>query len=110
MVTMIASANPGALAPSSRRSERKFWILLKAKAPKCRPNDAPNRQGWVATHPWRFGASLGLHFGAFAFSNIQNFLSLRLLLGANAPGLAEAIMVTIAVAALDQVFFFVPGG
>jgi len=53
---------------------------------------------------------LSLHFGAFAFSNVQNFLALRLLLGANAPGLAEAIMVTIAVAALDQVFFFVPGG
>jgi hypothetical protein len=50
---------------------------------------------YYIAHPWRFGASLGLHFGAFAFSNIQNFLSLRLLLGANAPGLAEAIMVTI---------------
>ena len=65
---------------------------------------------YYIAHPWRFGASLGLHFGAFAFSNIQNFLSLRLLLGANAPGLAGAIMVTITVAALDQVFFFVPGG
>jgi len=65
---------------------------------------------YYIAHPWRFGASLGLHFGAFAFSNIQNFLALHLLLGANAPGLAEAIMVTITVAALDQVFFFVPGG
>ena len=65
---------------------------------------------YYIAHPWRFSASLGLHFGAFAFNNIQNFLSLRLLLGANAPGLAEAIMVTITVAALDQVFFFVPGG
>jgi uncharacterized protein (TIRG00374 family) len=65
---------------------------------------------YYIAHPWRFGASLGLHFSAFAFSNIQNFLLLHLLLGANAPGLAEAIMVTITVAALDQVFFFVPGG
>ena len=65
---------------------------------------------YYIAHPWRFSASLGLHFGAFAFNNIQNFLSLRLLLGPNAPGLAEAIMVTITVAALDQVFFFVPGG
>ena len=65
---------------------------------------------YYIAHPWRFGASLVLHFGAFAFNNIQNLLSLRLLLGTNAPGLAEAIMVTIAVAALDQVFFFVPGG
>jgi hypothetical protein len=63
---------------------------------------------YYTTHPWRFGASLGLHFGAFVFSNIQTFLLLRLLLGANAPGLTEAIMVTITVAALDQVFFFVP--
>src|SRR5262245_20489089 len=65
---------------------------------------------YYIAHPWRFIASLGLHFGAFAFNNMQNFLALRLLLGANAPGLAEAIMVTITVAALDQVFFFVPGG
>jgi hypothetical protein len=65
---------------------------------------------YYVAHPWRFGASLGLHFGAFAFSNIQTFLLLRLLLGVNAPGLTEAIMVTITVAALDQVFFFVPGG
>ena len=65
---------------------------------------------YYIAHPWRFGASLVLHFGAFAFSNIQNFLLLHLLLGANAPGLAEAILVTITVAALDQVFFFVPGG
>ena len=63
---------------------------------------------YYIAHPWRFGASVGLHFGAFAFSNIQNFLLLRLLLGANALGLTEAIMVTITVAALDQVFFFVP--
>jgi uncharacterized protein (TIRG00374 family) len=65
---------------------------------------------YYIAHPWRFGASLGLHFGAFAFNNIQNLLSLRLLLGANAPGLTDAIMVTITVAALDQVFFFVPAG
>jgi glycosyltransferase 2 family protein len=63
---------------------------------------------YYIAHPWRFGASVCLHVGAFAFSNIQNFLLLRLLLGANAPGLTEAIMVTITVAALDQVFFFVP--
>ena len=65
---------------------------------------------YYIAHPWRFGVSLGLHFGAFAFSNVQIFLALRLLLGANAPGWMEAIMVTITVAALGQVFFFVPGG
>jgi uncharacterized protein (TIRG00374 family) len=65
---------------------------------------------YYIAHPWRFGMSLGLHFGAFAFSNVQNFLALRLLLGTSAPGWTEAIMATITVAALDQVFFFVPGG
>jgi uncharacterized protein (TIRG00374 family) len=64
---------------------------------------------YYIAHPWRFGLSLFLHFMACAFSNIQNFLLLCLLLGANAPGLADAIIVTITIAALDQVFFFVPG-
>ena len=65
---------------------------------------------YYIAHPWRFGLSLGLHFGAFAFSHVQTFLALRLLLGAHAPGWMATIMATITVAAVDQVFFFVPGG
>jgi len=65
---------------------------------------------YYTSHPWRFGGSLGLHFLAFAFGSIQIFLLLRLLLGSNAPQFAEAITVAVVIAALDQVFFFVPGG
>ena len=65
---------------------------------------------YYMAHPWRFGLSLGLHGSAFVFNSLQTFLALRLLLGAGAPSVAEAILVTSAVAALDQVFFFVPGG
>jgi uncharacterized protein (TIRG00374 family) len=65
---------------------------------------------YYTAHSWRFGVSLGLHFLAFACISLQNYLALRLLLGASAPGLENVIMLTITVAALDQVFFFVPGG
>jgi len=64
---------------------------------------------YYTVHPWRFGCSLALHFIAFVFGNLQTFVLLRLLLGANAPSLTDAITVTVAIAALEQVFFFVPG-
>lgn len=64
---------------------------------------------YYTAHPWRFGLSWLLHFMAFAFDGIQTYILLRLLLGENAPSLAQAIMVAIAVAALEQMFFFVPG-
>jgi uncharacterized protein (TIRG00374 family) len=65
---------------------------------------------YYVAHPWRFVGSLGLHFLAFAFTNIQNYLLLRLLLGTAAPGFPETIMVTVTSGMLDQMFFFVPGG
>ena len=64
---------------------------------------------YYTSHPWRFGGSLVLHFLAFAFGSIQSFLLLRLLLGANAPQLADAVTAAVVIVALDQVFFFVPG-
>jgi uncharacterized protein (TIRG00374 family) len=64
---------------------------------------------YYTSHPWRFGGSLVLHFLAFAFGSIQTFLLLRLLLGTDAPQLAEAVTATVLISALDQVFFFVPG-
>jgi uncharacterized protein (TIRG00374 family) len=64
---------------------------------------------YYTAHPWRFGQSLVLHFLAFAFDGIQTYILLCLLLGEQAPSFTQAIMVAIAVAALDQMFFFVPG-
>ena len=48
-------------------------------------------------------------FLAFAFDGIQTYILLCLLLGEQAPSFVQAIMVAIAVTALDQMFFFVPG-
>jgi glycosyltransferase 2 family protein len=62
------------------------------------------------THPGRFGVSVGLHGGAYAFNSLQTWLALRLLLGAQAPSLVDAFLVTSAVAAVEQIGFFVPGG
>jgi len=64
---------------------------------------------YYIAHPWRFGLSLFLHLTAFAFRIIQNFLLFCLLLGASAPGFADTILITVAIEALDQMFFFVPG-
>lgn len=64
---------------------------------------------YYTAHPWRFGGSLLLHFVAFAASGPQTYILLRLLLGDSAPGFAQAVMVAVAVAALDQMFFLVPG-
>jgi uncharacterized protein (TIRG00374 family) len=59
-------------------------------------------------YPWRFVRSLLLHFAAYTCDIVKTYILLRLLLGANAPTFSEAIMVAIAVTALDQMFFFVP--
>jgi uncharacterized protein (TIRG00374 family) len=65
---------------------------------------------YYISHPWRFGGSLLLHFLAFAFGSIQTFLLLSLLLGTNAPPFADAVTAAVVIGALDQAFFFVPGG
>jgi uncharacterized protein (TIRG00374 family) len=64
---------------------------------------------YYTRYPWRFVRSLLLHFVAYTFDALKTYILLRLLLGASAPTIAEAIMVAVAVAALDQMFFFVPG-
>jgi uncharacterized protein (TIRG00374 family) len=63
---------------------------------------------YYTTHPWRFGGSLLLHFIAFVCTGCKTYILLRLLLGHQAPGWVEALMVAMAVAALDQMFFLVP--
>jgi hypothetical protein len=63
---------------------------------------------YYTTHPWRFGGSLLLHLIAFVCTGSKTYILLRLLLGIQAPGWAEALMVAMAVAALDQLFFLVP--
>lgn len=60
-------------------------------------------------HPWRFVGSLGWHALGFAFVGIKTYILLYLLLGDNAPDLAQAFAIAVAVEALDQMFFFVPG-
>lgn len=67
---------------------------------------------WVTyytNHPWRFVRCVVFHFLGFAFDAIRTYILLRLLLGERAPGWLDALMVAVAVAALQQVFFFVPG-
>ena len=65
---------------------------------------------YYTRYPWRFVRSLVLHVIGYAFDIVRTYILFRLLLGEGAPGFAETIMVTVAVAALDQMFFFVPGG
>jgi uncharacterized protein (TIRG00374 family) len=65
---------------------------------------------YYTSHPWRFVRSLVLHVFGYAFDIVRTYILLRLILGQGAPGFAEAIMITVAVTALDQMFFFVPGG
>lgn len=64
---------------------------------------------YYTAHPWRFGRSLLLHLLAFVFDAIQTYILLCLLLGESAPGFVKAIVVAVAVATLEQIFFFVPG-
>ena len=60
-------------------------------------------------HPWRFLRSVLLHGAGHAFDIIKTYILLRLLLGPAAPGWSGAAIVALAVGALDQAFFFVPG-
>ena len=62
---------------------------------------------YYTQHPWRFVRSLLLHGTANVFGIAKTYILLRLLLGTS--GLTEAVVVAVAVAMLDQVFFFVPG-
>jgi len=64
---------------------------------------------YYTRYPWRFVNSVWLHFTAYAFDTVKIYILLRLLLGSNAPPFNEAVMVAVAVSALDQIFFFVPG-
>jgi len=64
---------------------------------------------YYTAHPWRFGRSLLLHVLAFGWDGMQTYILLRLLVGEHAPGLAQALMVAMTVAALEQLTFFVPG-
>ncbi len=64
---------------------------------------------YYKAHPWRFGRSVLLHFLAFVFDAMQTYILLCLLLGESAPGFFTAIGAAVAVAILEQIFFFVPG-
>ena len=64
---------------------------------------------YYMAHPWRFGRSVLLHFLAFVFDAMQTYILLYLLLDESAPGFFTAIVVAVAVAILEQIFFFVPG-
>jgi uncharacterized membrane protein YbhN (UPF0104 family) len=64
---------------------------------------------YYTRYPWRFVHSLLLHFTAQTFRVIQTYVLLHFLLGNSAPAFTQTIMVTVAVSALDQMFFFVPG-
>lgn len=64
---------------------------------------------YYTTSRRRFLRSLCLHGLGFACDGGKTYIMLRLLLGSQAPGMAEAWMVAVAVGALDQMFFFVPG-
>jgi hypothetical protein len=50
-----------------------------------------------------------LHCIAFAFDGVKTYILLRLLLKDDAPPFTGALTIAVAVAALDQMFFFVPG-
>ncbi|MBM3224608.1 MAG: flippase-like domain-containing protein [Candidatus Tectomicrobia bacterium] len=87
--------------------------LAPASLPRLIEHLAPfeaHMTAYYTAHSWRFGVSLGFHVLAFACISVQNYLALYLLLGANAPALSDVIMLTITVVALEQMFFFVPGG
>jgi uncharacterized protein (TIRG00374 family) len=64
---------------------------------------------YYTEHPWRFMVSLLGHGAAHAFEIVKTYWLLRFLLGAAAPGWSDAAMAAIAVAAIDQMLFFVPG-
>jgi glycosyltransferase 2 family protein len=64
---------------------------------------------YYTTRQWRFVGSLLSHFVGFCCDGLRTYFLLWCLLGAQTPSFAEAVLVTVAIAAADQVFFFVPG-
>jgi len=64
---------------------------------------------YYTTQQWRFAGSLLSHFLGFCCDGLRTYFLLWCLLGAQTPGFAGAVLVTVAIAAADQVFFFVPG-
>jgi uncharacterized protein (TIRG00374 family) len=64
---------------------------------------------YYTTFRLRFVRSVLLHFIAFAFDGVKTYVLLRLLLKDDAPSFSGALLVAVAVAALDQMFFFIPG-
>jgi uncharacterized protein (TIRG00374 family) len=64
---------------------------------------------YYTTFRRRFVRSVTLHFLAFAFDGAKTYILLRILLQHDAPSFPTALIIAVAVAALDQLFFFVPG-
>jgi glycosyltransferase 2 family protein len=64
---------------------------------------------FYTAYPGRFVRSVVGHGLAFLFDAVQTYILLRLLLGDQALGLANALMVAVVVAALEQMVFFVSG-
>ena len=100
-----------------------LWALIKIVSQVCRLKYTPRKlhqlsqhlapldaqlMAYYTAHPWRFGGSPPVAFGAFICAGSKTYILLRLLLGHQAPGWFEALMVAMAVAALDQMFFLVP--
>jgi uncharacterized protein (TIRG00374 family) len=109
LLGFIASQRYGLLSKVVSRVSR-----LKYAPPKLHqlsqhvaPLDA-QLMAYYTTHPWRFGGSLLLHVAAFVCAGSKTYVLLRLLLGHRAPGWFEALMLAMAVTALDQMFFLVP--
>lgn len=110
LIGFIAFQRYGAL--STLVSWTGYLGVSEARRTWLRKHSLPLDAQLVAyyTHyPWRFIRSLLLHLIGAVFDIVKVYILLRLLLGVNAPGFAEAAMVAVAVAALDQMFFFVPG-
>jgi uncharacterized protein (TIRG00374 family) len=104
-------------------ASQRYGLLSKLVSQVCRLKYTPPKlhqlsqrlapldaqlMAYYTAHPWRFGGSLLLHFIAFICAGSKTYILLRLLLGPQAPGWSEALMVAMAVAALDQLFFLVP--
>ncbi len=64
---------------------------------------------YYTVHWKRFLGSLLSHFVGFCCDGLRTYFLLWCLLGAQVPSFAAAVLVTVAIAAADQVFFFVPG-
>lgn len=64
---------------------------------------------YYTVHRQRFFVSLLSHFVGFCCDGLRTYFLLWCLLGAQTPSFTEAVLVTVAIAAADQVFFFVPG-